>query len=379
MASKTLVVFIVALVVGAQSIQAGTFEVTDVFPITSSQTYHLGVEMRATARYIGTLDPNDNGYLIQTFINDNRSGGLDDWNNPDHWGDGKSGTGIFAGMILTCSGSCAAYANLWRLQCPQTYNYKGKGGVVIYHQFSPEIDIDYSAVYLVDCYAPQPPPPRRGEGDDDDGCGPGGATVTTMTSIETGATLSEGSGTYSLNRRDVQDEIRYLLEEWTVVSLVLGSEGSSVVETLKSSSDEFGSAVAARFRDMPAPESAGTVLVVEGVDHPRNSRHVPTPSVRLRGRFAGGSPGQELVVRADFARRGNLVELQVIHSTEPVAEELLAELRNRLMVVNQGPGRHRTVSFVILDLGDPVTIRSSQAILPLCCCYTDEGGGVWCP
>lgn len=380
---RTLALLLSVAALGAAAsapVEAGTFEIVDVSPVTTtSQTWYQGVETQATARYFGSHDANDDGYLIQTFMNDSLGGDLNDWNNPDHFGDGRSGSGIYEGMILSCTGSCAAYANFYREACPETYNYKGKAGVTIYHQFNPEIDIDYSGVYTVGCYTP-PDGGGGGGGGGVDGCGTAGygSTMATGISVETGETLSHGPGTHPLTRQDVQDRMRYLLEEWAVFSVTPGSRGTHEVEPLNSSSQQFAASEAARLKSEMRPKEAGTILVVEGLDHPRNERHIPTPEVRIAGEpFAGGSPEQEMVLRADFDASGDLADLDVIHTTGAVPEELLADLRSRLTLAYEGPSRHRAIAFVVLDLGDSLAIRSSHTVLPLCCCYTDETG-IWC-
>ncbi|HSL83797.1 MAG TPA: hypothetical protein VLF66_13560 [Thermoanaerobaculia bacterium] len=376
----TIAACALAMSVPTANLQAGTFEITRINPQASHSTYHVAVDMQAEATYFGAVDPDDNGYLIQTFMNDNSSGGgLHDWNNPDHWGDGQSGIGITEGMILRCTVPCSAYARFNRKECPSTYNYTGKAGVVIYHPGSPEIDIDYSAVYLVGCYTPPPPPPPPPSNGGDDGCGPGTATVATMTSIQTGDILSDGAGGYTLSRRDRQDDETYLREEWAVLSLEPTADGAPAVEVLSSSMVSFGRAAAARAHALPPLDSETVLLVVEGVDHPRNGRHIATPVVRLRGsRLAGGSEPQKLVVQADFAKSGDLADLTVLHTTGPVAEDFLDELRTRLVLDFHGPRRHRAISYVILNVGPDVSIRSSETVLPLCCCYFDDGR-IWCP
>lgn len=367
-----------ALLMGAVAAQAGTFEMQNVSAVTTTSTYgYIGVEVRGSARYTGALDGNDVHYQINTLLNHNRDGGsLSNWSAPDAEGASLTGHGIVEGMIITCTGSCAAYANLYRENCPTTYNYVGRGAVAIYHQFSPEIDTMDTAVYLVSCYTP-PDGGGGGGGGGSDPCGPGTATVTTASSIETGALLNRGPGAYPLDRRDTQGRTRYLLEEWAVLSVAPGVGNAPTVGVLNASSQRFAGRAAANLRRAAAQNEHGTLLVVEGVDHPRNERYIPPPDVIFHGAANPESRGQDLVVRADFARTGELLDLQVLYADREVSEDLLAVLWEGLEISYADSRRHRAIAFGTFDLGERVTVRSSQTILPLCCCYTDETG-IWC-
>lgn len=331
--------------------------------------------------YVGTLDRGDQSYQINTLLNNNRDGdSLSNWSAPDDEGGGLTGSGITSGMVIQRNGPpCAAYGNLYREYCPTTYNYRGRGAVTIYHQFTPEIDTQDTFTYLVECATPPDGGGGGGGGGGVDPCGSGTSTVNTTSSIGTGELLSNEPGSYTLDRRDRQGHMRYLLEEWAVLSVSPGPGRSASVETVNASSARFARAAAAQVRARRASELEDVVLVVEGVDHPRNERWVPTPEVRLRDApSVDGFQGHDLVLRADFAKTGELVELQVIYADGPVSDDLLAEVSERLELVYADSRRHRAIAFVTLDLDGSVTLRSGRVVLPLCCCYTDEGGGIWC-
>lgn len=370
-------------IVSSPSADAGQFFMEDVAAVIVESNYgYMAIEVRGSARYIGTLDAGDQSYQINTLLNNNRDGdSLSNWSAPDDEGGGLTGSGITEGMIIHCNGPpCAAYGNLYRENCPTTYNYRGRGAVVVYHQFNPEIDTEDTFTYLVDCATP----PYDGGGGGGGGggvdpCGSSASTVSTTSSIGPGELLANEPGSYPLERRDRQGEMRYLLEEWAVFSVSPGPGRTVAVDPVNGSSPRFARAAAAQVRAGRPPASADVVLVVEGVDHPRNERHVPTPEVRLRGEpLVADAQGHDLVLRADFAKTGELVDLQVIYADGPVSDSLLTDVRERLELVYADSRRHRAIAFVTLDLEGSVTLRSGRVVLPLCCCYTDEGGGIYC-
>lgn len=152
---------------------AGTFQITDVsYGGWLRDTYQL-VIVEGEATYTGTLDGNDKSWLIQTFLNDSRGDDLDDWASPDFSGAGKNGTSITGtGMIVTCSGSCAANGSIDRIQCGsgEKIQFKGKAGVVIYHQYDPEIHIQYGQVGDVACIFEQPATNNPDDANSNPGC-----------------------------------------------------------------------------------------------------------------------------------------------------------------------------------------------------------------
>ncbi len=367
----------ILLVLGASTSrsEAGTFVMMSVDAATVVSSYgYMGVRVDGIAQYQGSVDSGDVDYQINTELNDNRDGGsLYNWSMPDAEGDGLTGHGITQGMYISCTGSCAAYSNLYRLNCPATYNYVGHGAVTVYHPFSSEISTKDTGVRLVGCFTPPPPPPDGGGGWGGGGgvCGSGAVTTATMASVNSGAMLAAVPGFSALTRRDVQGHMRYLLEDWAVLSVTPAEDDAPTIKVLNASSPPFGDAAAARLRAQ-ATKASGTVLVVESAEHPRNSRWIPTPRARMVGpSFSGGAPGEELVVRADFTDSGRLGRLDVLHSTEPVPGPLVDQIKQHLEMVYQSPKRHRAIAFVILRLGDSVAIRSSVTVVPLCCCGSE--------
>jgi len=167
MTTTRLFFFAPTLLIGATLASAGEFQITGVsYGGWLRDTYQL-VIVEAEATYVGTVDGNDKSWLIQTFLNDTYNevtGGyddnLDDWGSPDFVGAGKNDSGelITTGMVITCDGSCAANGSISRIPCGSgfTVQYKGKAGVVIYHQFSPEINIDYGMEGDVACIFEDP-------------------------------------------------------------------------------------------------------------------------------------------------------------------------------------------------------------------------------
>ena len=367
----------------AQVVTAGTFFITDVSAVRQSESqYYVGVSVPAMAQYMGTLDRDDNGYLLQTFLNDALGGDLNDWNNPDSFGSGNSGSGIVEGQVLSCTGGCAAYMNIYKAVCPDDINYRGKGGVTIYHQFSPEIDLDYTYVYATGCYYD----PDFGGGDDEPGPGCNSAslsatTSSTLTVIDDATMLAAGPGTFVLSRQDHQDEMEYLLEEWAILQPSATSGPSRDVEVLNASSPGFATAAAARLRGRGADLPARPVLVLDSVNHPLNERFIPTPTVHLSGPLVQGIPpgAGRAVVRADFSESGELGALDVFYASEAVPSKLLEDIKARVEIEYQTSGRHRAISFMVLGFGDgPVQVLDSQTVLPACCCSYDPEGAFRC-
>lgn len=166
-----LVVALCALL-GTTTTFAGEFRVTSVsYGGWLRDTYQLVIVV-GEAKYTGELDGNDRSWLIQTFLNDSYGNDLDDWANPDFVGAGKTGTSITPGMAITCDGSCAANGSIDRVQCGsnERVQYKGKAGVVIYHQYSPDIHIDYGQVGDVACIFEAPATNNPDDANSNPGC-----------------------------------------------------------------------------------------------------------------------------------------------------------------------------------------------------------------
>lgn len=364
---------------------AGTFVMRNVAAVVVESNYgYMVIEVRGSAVYQGTKDPGDNNWQINTLLNHNRDGdSLSNWSAPDAAGNGLTGFSIFEGQVVSVNSQPrAAYANLYRLNCPQTFNYRGRGAVTVYHNGGlgvggPEISTMDTFTSLVGCYTPQGGGGGGGGGGVDP-CNNSTSTTGTLSSIESGELLATDSGGYPLKRQDIQGQTRFALEEWAVVEVTPGNGHVPSVKTLNASSDPYGQMAAAKVRASHVPMTDDTVLVVDGVTHPRNGRHIPIPEVNLRAApLPAAMQGHDLVVRADFSETGELTDLQVVHSDAEVSEELLEALREGLQISYQDSGRHRAIAFVTFDVDGTVTIRSSQVVLPQCCCYSDEIG-IWC-
>lgn len=129
--------------------EAGTFRITsvqyEVWPLEFNGK-QIRVLVLGSAKYSGKLDLEDTDWEIQTFLNDDIGGDLDDWDNPDWWGYGNTGTTIpYSGYEVFCDLACAADAAVSKCDVQETsVTYKGKAGVTIDHPFFPEIDIEES-------------------------------------------------------------------------------------------------------------------------------------------------------------------------------------------------------------------------------------------
>lgn len=149
--------FLLALALAGQPLRAGSFRLSDVYyevwEIDGHAAY-LNVMVGATAIYVGSLDPEDDGWLIQTFLNDSLGDDMDDWLDPDSFGYGATGTEIpYSDYVINCDPrSCGASLAVPKCDAEdRPVSYKGRGGVTIYHQFFPEIDIRYAAIEATDC------------------------------------------------------------------------------------------------------------------------------------------------------------------------------------------------------------------------------------
>lgn len=259
-------------------VQAGTFVMQDVQAVTVESNYgYMAVEVRGSAMYVGPVDPGDQNWQINTLLNHNRDGdSLSNWSAPDDAGDGLTGFSIVENQVVRVSSQPrAAYGNLYRNNCPSTYNYKGRGAVAIYHNDSfgtnpPEIDTMDTATYLVGCYTPGGGGGGGGGGGPDP-CNESTSTTSTLSSIESGELLATDSGGYPLERQDIQGQTRFVLEEWAVVEVTPGKGRVPSVRVLEASSDPYGQRAAAKVRAGRAPVTDDTVLVVDGVTHPRNA------------------------------------------------------------------------------------------------------------
>ncbi|HEX9733995.1 MAG TPA: tetratricopeptide repeat protein [Thermoanaerobaculia bacterium] len=182
-------------------------------------------------------------------------------------------------------------------------------------------------------------------------------------------------------------QVRYLLEEWAIVSVERGLSASSLeIRTVNASSAAIAKARLADLRSNPASvaavgEGGRSILVVEAPVHPENSRSMRLPDISL----ATSRPGVELVngtvlVRGFFSEAGALETVAVLHafdgypSKAEVPNALLDFLRLNLVLDSSADGanEHPVVVFVSLQIRDGnLRIADSVRIVPLCCCGTE--------
>jgi hypothetical protein len=150
---------------GLGAAEAGTFVAKSVnYDGWPNNHLYQAVIVEGSARYEGPLDIEDQQWLIQTFLNNSDNGSLDVWNPAQTSGAGANGNTITAGMVVWCTNSsgCAATGGVRRTPCGSAtppVRYKGRTGVAIYHQGSPEIHALIGDTKAADCYYDVPPPP----------------------------------------------------------------------------------------------------------------------------------------------------------------------------------------------------------------------------
>ncbi len=147
---KRMLLFAICFWLTAGAALGGTFRMTRVWYtgfINQLNKHYYTVIVNGRAKYYGTVDSNDNHWLIQTHLFDGYGYVTS--------GYGLNGSGIpYTGYVIECTGGYAASASLFRRDCDefiQNY-YFGEGGVVIYHQFWPEISTMLGWPKDVPCY-----------------------------------------------------------------------------------------------------------------------------------------------------------------------------------------------------------------------------------
>lgn len=178
------------------------------------------------------------------------------------------------------------------------------------------------------------------------------------------------------DRREVVDGIKYIMEDWAVLRLTAEEAGStpllrveeaSSVRTATRSLEVVALDMASSFEE---PESA--VLLIEAPVHPDNSRMIPTPGVELRP-TALPYLGTRVTaaVRIDVGEDRRVREVQVLYSTGtlPAGMDLAGHLRTNLQLRYGSEKRHRVIVYGVVDLeAGRVRLRTSEVVLPLCCC-----------
>ena len=356
MTRKRVAILFVALLLTvclpASPVLAGSFVPSP--PVFDESTLESAIFARAygSATYLGVYDQGDNSWFIRTFINDTWGNDMDDWSNPDFWGNGANGVGIYPGLVITCGFYCAAAGHIPRpgVNMLRTY-YWGRNATSIYHQFFPEISEAFSPWYEV-------PKIQRPD-----------ACPSDIRGEVTALGLNEGhgltfEGVSELTRSDELEGQTYLLEEWTLLEAdrsglrALASSSNMMTDSVSRSPPQLDS-------NVPAPTR---FLVIQYPGHPHNARHIELPEMRLENGPIPGGP-QNLWVRADFALSGE-VRVAILWSDLQLDQPIERELASGLKLGFVSDKKHRVIAFanVEIDASGKAHIRSHFLYLAVCCC-----------
>jgi hypothetical protein len=118
-------------------------------------------------------------------------------------------------------------------------------------------------------------------------------------------------------------------------------------------------------------------LVVQSPVHAQNERHVHLPGIRLldsalpptRRTVAGAT----VLARLEISIEDLVEDVDLLYASDPtVADDWLRDfLASRIAPAPHGEKRHRTHAYVLLTLGDEMTLVDSIVALPQCCCGPD--------
>ena len=171
-------------------------------------------------------------------------------------------------------------------------------------------------------------------------------------------------------RFEVVEGITYMMEDWAVVSFGRSSPGRpSPVRVERSSSPFFTPSRETKPLDQ---DVAGTALLIEAPAHQHNSRHIPTPEVRLRP-AAIPYLGERVTaaLRIDVGENRKIREIQTLHTVGriPPGVNLSERIRSSLQVAYASNRQHRIIIFAVVDLTDGrMLLRESEVVMPPCCC-----------
>ena len=340
--------------------EAGQFFVLNVSYEMFLRPSDVTILVTSTNQYLGSVDSNDNNWFVQTLLNHtDGTGGLYDWSNPEFYGPGLNGDVVYGGMSVSCGNGCGADGEIWRPLWGSgvPLNYVGRGGAVIYHQFSPDIDVLDGDVRSV---------PFTFEAVE---CGGAAASATTAVQVlhVAGPKLSYSPSTGWTQPQDSVEGEPYLVEDWALVEVGLESK------VLDSSYSGFARHMRTSFSSQMVAEeaNAGTpsqVLVIDYPVHPHNSRHVDPPKVILKNRKPATSFQGRAVVRIDFAEEGHIHRIDLLNDLGVDGSLLLPHLRRQFDLEKISDSSHRAIAFVILDVGDELAIADSFVYTPTCCC-----------
>lgn len=368
---------------------AGTFEAqTPTYGLSLSPTSLL-VIVNGQAIYRGNWDSNDHHAFIQTTAY--AVPGDPQGNAGNGYNKYASTTNPFwNGYVLPCrdsQGGCPGRIYIARPYCqlePDTF-YHGRTGVVIYHQYSPEIDTEYGNSQVVPC-APGGPT-------EDDPCDP--PINPFVLPVVGGPQLTHAlpdSRTETL-RRERRGSTLYVMDEWAVLAVDQVDGRVQQVEALAASSSSYGAfrrdglvegieitraaRVAVPFElhgkaplDSYFRPGRSILLAVDEPVHVHNHRWIEKPVPRLLPQRSPVVHGGETVavVRAEYSEDRTLDTLDVLYADRRLTRSELSHLETHLTLEYASDKLHRAVLFAVLRLGGTVAIEVGRAVVPQCCC-----------
>lgn len=151
---RPLLLSLALAVLSISPLFGGSFRITKVFyeVLKLPSPAEISVSVGARAVYEGVIDPDDDGWELATFIDDDLDNDLTDlFLEP---GNGLNGRGIpFTGYAITCDPlSCGAGSVIPK--CDQNDHgvaYLGRGAVAIFHLSDPDIHEGYGGVQMTRC------------------------------------------------------------------------------------------------------------------------------------------------------------------------------------------------------------------------------------
>jgi hypothetical protein len=195
-------------------------------------------------------------------------------------------------------------------------------------------------------------------------------------------TVAFPKSSFVLNRmEDGEGDVSFLMEEWAIIGpSIQAGETRPRLKVLMASSPAFAAAktrdlelsarVSQKGNETVDAKSGETLLVVEAPVHPHNSRFAPTPTLELADtKVPPGMSPTDVLIRADFSENEDSTrQLQVLHSSGIVSQELMDLLKDRLKLDRGAMKRHRTIVFASVRIGDAVRVTNLTTVMPKCCC-----------
>lgn len=119
-------------------------------------------------------------------------------------------------------------------------------------------------------------------------------------------------------------------------------------------------------------DEPGTYLAIDFIEHERNARHIPMPTVKLRdtGRLSGFA-GQ-LVAQLEYDDVGHFVQAELIYADPPIADtaSTLALLQSELEITYGSAERHALTIYSFLKrpvMSDAELSQEFIVTMPQCC------------